>query len=261
MKCFSSIATVGTTLVALGTVMTCGNGALAASINNRPITTIPTGTSLQNTLDGITVSDLPGIDVVDDQSKFALFDNTSSSGAIGTLIAEIAGLKDQNKFGLYSASNPENKVVIFDGLVSPDSPSPQAFITFLADGSVKVNGGNSFAGFGGSFGFYLENDNNTFYTEDTLNNGNPQFLVYQGDNNTKLQLNGLASGTFVDTEFIFAAEDLPFSGSDQDFNDMVVHVSGIEPAAVPEPMTILGSALALGFGGLFKRQMSKRQKN
>ncbi|MEQ8467132.1 PEP-CTERM sorting domain-containing protein [Coleofasciculus sp. E1-EBD-02] len=260
MKCLSSIATVGTTLVAFGTVMTCGNGALAASINNRPIPTIPTGTSLQDTLDGITISD-PGIDVVNDQSPFALFDNTSSGGAIGTLVAEIAGLKDQNKFGLYSASNPENKVVIFDGLVSPDSPSPQAFITFLADGSVKVNGGNSFAGFGGSFGFYLENDNNTFYTEDSLNNGNPQALVYQGDNVTELKLDGLDSGTFVDTEFIFAFEDLPFSNSDKDYNDSVVHISGIKPAAVPEPMTILGSALALGFGGLFKRERSKRQKN
>ncbi|MFP5270253.1 PEP-CTERM sorting domain-containing protein [Coleofasciculus sp.] len=256
MKYFSSIATVGTNLVALGTVMAYSNGALAASINNRPIEKIPTGTSLQTIFDDIKVSD-PGINVVNDQSKFALFDNTSASGAIGTLVAEIAGFAPGNQFGLYSAKNPNNQALIFDGA---SSPFEQAFISFFDNGDVKVNNTLVATGFGNSFGFYLHTpENNTFYTEDSLNNGNPQVLAYQGDNQTKLKINGLDSGTFVDTEFIFAFEDKPFSGSDKDFNDMVVHISGIEP--VPEPMTILGSALALGFGGLFKRERSKRQKN
>jgi len=34
-----------------------------------------------------------------------------------------------------------------------------------------------------------------------------------------------------------------------------------EPEAVPEPLTILGSGMALGFGAFFKRQQSKKQKN
>lgn len=33
-----------------------------------------------------------------------------------------------------------------------------------------------------------------------------------------------------------------------------------EPEAVPEPLTILGSGMALGFGAFFKRQQSKKQK-
>lgn len=33
-----------------------------------------------------------------------------------------------------------------------------------------------------------------------------------------------------------------------------------EPAGVPEPITVFGSGLALGFGALFKRQMAKRPK-
>ena len=33
-----------------------------------------------------------------------------------------------------------------------------------------------------------------------------------------------------------------------------------EPAGVPEPITVFGSGLALGFGALFKRQMAKRDK-
>lgn len=34
-----------------------------------------------------------------------------------------------------------------------------------------------------------------------------------------------------------------------------------EPESVPEPLTILGSGMALGFGAFFKRQQSKKQKN
>ncbi|MEQ8963705.1 MAG: PEP-CTERM sorting domain-containing protein, partial [Coleofasciculus sp. C2-GNP5-27] len=33
-----------------------------------------------------------------------------------------------------------------------------------------------------------------------------------------------------------------------------------DPTAVPEPLTLLGSATALGFGALFKREYSRRQK-
>ncbi|MEQ9667568.1 PEP-CTERM sorting domain-containing protein [Coleofasciculus sp. G2-EDA-02] len=34
-----------------------------------------------------------------------------------------------------------------------------------------------------------------------------------------------------------------------------------DPESVPEPLTILGSGMALGFGAFFKRQQSKKQKN
>lgn len=37
--------------------------------------------------------------------------------------------------------------------------------------------------------------------------------------------------------------------------------NGDVPKSVPEPLTILGSATALGFGALFKREHSRRQKN
>ncbi|MEQ8975973.1 MAG: PEP-CTERM sorting domain-containing protein [Coleofasciculus sp. C1-SOL-03] len=42
---------------------------------------------------------------------------------------------------------------------------------------------------------------------------------------------------------------LPGSGAIDDVN-----------YAVPEPLTILGSGMALGFGALFKKQQSKKQK-
>ncbi len=256
MKCFSSIATVGTTLVALGTVMACGNGALAASINNRPINTIPVGNALQTVFDDITVNG-PGIGVKADQKPFALFNNTSASGSGVTLVAELAAFANDNQLGIYT--DPTNKALIFDGF---NSPPDRVYIDFFADGTVKIGDQQIGTGFNKPFGFYITTpQNNTFFTEDSLNNGNPQALVYQGDNQTELQIGNFQSGTFTDDEFLFAFEDLAFNGADKDYADMVFHVSSIEPAPVPEPMTILGSTLALGFGGLFKRQMSKRQKN
>lgn len=40
-----------------------------------------------------------------------------------------------------------------------------------------------------------------------------------------------------------------------------VEMNNTPPQPVPEPMTIFGSATALGFGALFKRKNSKKQKN
>ncbi|MFP4123489.1 PEP-CTERM sorting domain-containing protein [Coleofasciculus sp.] len=260
MKCFSSIATVGTTLVALGTVMACGNGALADPLNDRPVSPLGdngTEDTLQEVLDSITESGK--IDAVNDQKPFALFKNTSGSGLKGTLVAEIAGFDDINVFGLYSADDITNKAPIFQG---SNKPFDRVSLDFYNDGTVKMTGATDpiGTGFNGAFGFYLDTPNDIFYTEDSHNkNNDPQALVYQGDNDTVLQIGNFQAGKFVDTEFIVAFEDKPFSSADKDFNDMVVHVAGVEP--VPEPMTILGSTLALGFGGLFKRQMSKRQKN
>jgi hypothetical protein len=260
MKCFSSIATVGTTLVAFGTVMVCSNGALADPLNDRPVSPLGdngTEDTLQEVLDSITDGEPGQIDAVNDQKPFALFKSTSGSGLKGTLVAEIAGYDDLNLFGLYSADDKNNTAQIFTG---GDQPFGRVSIDFFNNGNVQIGDEIIGTGFNGAFGFYLDTPNDIFYTEDSHNkNDAPQALVYQGDNDTVLQIGDFQAGTFVDTEFIIAFEDQPFNSSDQDFNDMVVHIAGIEP--VPEPMTILGSTLALGFGGLFKRQMSKRQKS
>ncbi|MEQ8537772.1 MAG: PEP-CTERM sorting domain-containing protein [Coleofasciculus sp. D1-CHI-01] len=44
------------------------------------------------------------------------------------------------------------------------------------------------------------------------------------------------------------------------FDNFNATQSIVNPEPVPEPLTILGSATALGFGGLLKRQHSKKQK-
>lgn len=79
---------------------------------------------------------------------------------------------------------------------------------------------------------------------------------YRGDGTSTLDLPGFPPGTFGGDDWVLAWEDLA-GGGDRDYRDFIVAVSDVEP--VPEPLTILGTGLALGFGGLFKKQQSKKQ--
>jgi len=65
------------------------------------------------------------------------------------------------------------------------------------------------------------------------------------------------SGTFVNADGATVAQGL-FSAQ-QFFNGDGSYSMTIKTKDVPEPLTIMGSGLALGFGGLFQRNASKRK--
>ena len=58
--------------------------------------------------------------------------------------------------------------------------------------------------------------------------------------------------------YVIAFEDLPIPGSDQDYNDLVVEVRGVQDAVVPEPSTLLllgsGVVALAGFGRRRRRR-------
>ena len=131
----------------------------------------------------------------------------------------------------------------------------------MLGGNIEVDGTPVASGFGPIFGFYLERGDTTFYSLDVLNpNGNPQAVIYQGDDSTQIQIGDLAQGTFLGNEFIVAFEDLVYAGSDKDFQDLVVIVESLlpetgdepGPVPVPEPSTILTWIGIIGALGLMR---------
>jgi hypothetical protein len=238
------------------------NQAQALPMNTRPVKDIGSNSNeapLQQVLNSITVAG-PGIDVINDQSSYALFTGNASGGAVATFIIELAGYSNTSRFGIYSSANPTNKALIFSGA---DGAEDQALVSFMDNGNIKVNGTTVASNFSNAFGFYLDvygMDNTldyTFYSEDEHNpNGAAQALIYQGDNATTLKLPGYYPGLFDTSEYIIAFEDLILSGSDKDYNDLVVLVESISPVPTPEPTTmlLLGTGLLAMAGYGWRRQ-------
>lgn len=238
-------------LGAVALVLFVAGPASADAINtNRPIPLGDNGfeDNLQEVFDSITVGG-PGIDAFADQTGFALFTNQASGGAVATFIVEITAGDGTQTIGLYDANNPSNLVQVFG---AGDTAGEQKLISFLANGQVKINGVVAGTLSSNTFGFYLRTGSGvTWYTEDSLNGGNPQALVYRGDAATTLQIDPYFPGLFSSDEYIFAFEDGSYANSDRDFQDAVFLVESITPTPEPGTLALMG---LLGAGALLRRR-------
>jgi hypothetical protein len=246
-----------------------GSSALAATFSND---------SLQTALDDITVSG-PGIDTVNDQTGYEVFTNTATGNSTATLTFEFSEGATNSNFGIYNVNSPDQKVQLFDGanysgagstVFFADSQIAVSNVQFSPTTGAAVNAGFEFYDYDwNEFGFYLEKaDGTSFYTQEALNGGYQQAVVYQGDDETVTDLPGRPQGTFTDNEFIIAFEDEWLgSVSGGDYDDFVVIVESVEPVSVsvPEPGAIIsvpepGAIAGLGVVGASLLVTRRRQK-
>ena len=220
-------------------------------------------TSLQDSIDAVTLGGASGVDVNNDcapDTSDSIWTIDASGGSIATIIIEVAAFADDNTFGVFDPKDETNRVELFDG---SGTTGDQVALSVFIDGSILVNFVDSGVDFSGTtFGYYLDSTANVggglwFSATQFNSDGEDHLQAYQGNNIDFLQIGLLASGLFADNEWILAFEDLDASVSDWDYSDFVVLVESVRPVAEPSALTLLGFGLvALGFVALRRRKLA-----
>lgn len=231
--------------------------AMMASLTTASVFATPvSGSSLQSALNSAGAV----VDVNNDQySADGYWLIGSSTVAVTNILFEFAGFANTTTFGIFDKNNVSNKLQVYGGAASPGS------IALMANSTVA--GGKQFCTAplfssptctvfgGGQFGFYLQTESGTFYSDSDLNGDNFDHLVaYQGNysSSNPSYING---SPWLANEFVLAWEDL-WGGGDSDYDDFVVLVESVVSA--PEPTTLGLFGLGLMAFGLRarKRQIS-----
>ncbi len=184
---------------------------------------------------------------------------TTQGAASATILLEIAGFANRNRFGIYDINNPSNRLEVFDGLDgSGDSArlsfvlGPGGYTVSVTQGALTTTAAAPFLS--DAFGFYLATpENNVFFSQSNLNAGGAdRMYAYRGAGQSFVGGPAVTLGTvFGVNDAILAYEDL--LRGDDDYQDFVVLVRGVAPIPLPAAALLFLSALA-GYGAFARRR-------
>ncbi|MEO8019355.1 MAG: DUF4114 domain-containing protein [Pseudomonadota bacterium] len=179
----------------------------------------------------------------------------STGQSSATILLELAGFADFNSFGLYDPLNPANRLEVFAGRLGPGSTASLSFegiaggtrVTMSIVGSPTAPSSTVFLS--EAFGFVLSTpEGNSFFSQSGLNAGGADHSYAYRGNGQWFQRGGTLGTQFGAHDAILAYEDLVHG--DNDFQDFVVLVRGVEPIPLPAAGVLLLSAIA----GLARRR-------
>jgi PEP-CTERM motif/Domain of unknown function (DUF4114) len=227
---------------------------VAANAQATPIRLDGSEMDLQDLMNGMTVGGHSSVNAVTEQYGMdQTWTMNSIFGGQSMIVMELAGYARVNRFGLYDVNDPTQRLQLFNGA---DSTGAIARFEIHDDGSVYRN--SAITGLtltSQVFGFYLETPVGLWYSQDLLNgDGGDHLVAYQGQADTIFSPPGGRKSTWGADQFLLGWEDLSARNWDQDYNDFVVFVGGVNGVNVPEPTTL--GLLGLGLAGMaaFRRR-------